>query len=242
MAHRQRGPRNDVFVGNIAFGTTDEDIRRIFSEVGRVKNVRMAVNSETGKPRGFCFVEYDDAATALSAIRNLNGRDVGGRDLRVNFSNNSALVDYASRGGSGREKAGSQLSATDITARLSDREVWDVVSEAKRLAEGDAETLGRLLNASGALTSAFVDMLGTLGMVPSAKGPSAAFAPQKPVSGFSAPQPDAMMQQVMQLTPAQLAQLPPDRRAKIEALRARIAQGLVPGAPPQPTAADINML
>ena len=34
MAHRQRGPRNDVFVGNIAFGTTDEDIRRIFSEVG----------------------------------------------------------------------------------------------------------------------------------------------------------------------------------------------------------------
>ena len=168
MAHRQRGPRNDVFVGNIAFGTTDEDIRRIFSEVGRVKNVRMAVNSETGKPRGFCFVEYDDAATALSAIRNLNGRDVGGRDLRVNFSNNSALVDYASRGGSGREKTGAQLSATDITARLSDREVWDVVSEAKRLAEGDAETLGRLLNASGALTSAFVDMLGTLGMVPSA--------------------------------------------------------------------------
>ena len=52
----------------------------------------------------------------------------------------------------------------------------------------------------------------------------------------------ALQQQVMQLTPAQLAQLPPDRRAKIEALRARIAQGLVPGAPPQPTAADINML
>ena len=172
----------------------------------------------------------------------ISTQDVGGRDLRVNFSNNSALVDYASRGGSGREKTGAQLSATDITARLSDREVWDVVSEAKRLAEGDAETLGRLLNASGALTSAFVDMLGTLGMVPSAKGPSAAFAPKKPVSGFSAPQPDAMMQQVMQLTPAQLAQLPPDRRAKIEALRARIAQGLVPGAPPQPTAADINML
>ena len=46
-------PRNDVFVGNIAFGTTDEDIRRIFSEVGRVKNVRMAVNSETGKPAAF---------------------------------------------------------------------------------------------------------------------------------------------------------------------------------------------
>ena len=68
MAHRQRGPRNDVFVGNIAFGTTDEDIRRIFSEGGRVKNVRMAVNSETGKPRGFCFVEYDDAAATGRSV------------------------------------------------------------------------------------------------------------------------------------------------------------------------------
>ena len=75
-------------------------------------------------------------------------------------------------------------SGAGLSARRSGREVWDVASEAERLAEGDAETLGRLLNASGALTSAFVDMLGTLGMVPSAKGPSAAFAPQKPVSGL----------------------------------------------------------
>lgn len=81
MAHRQRQGRNDVFVGNVAFGTTDEDIRRIFSEVGRVKNVRMAVNSETGKPRGFCFVEYDDAATALSAIRNLTAGTWAGGTL-----------------------------------------------------------------------------------------------------------------------------------------------------------------
>ena len=242
MAHRQRQGRNDVFVGNIAFGTTDEDIRRIFSEVGRVKNVRMAVNSETGKPRGFCFVEYDDAATALSAIRNLNGRDVGGRDLRVNFSNNSALVDHAARGGSGRsnKKGDTRMPAMVITARLSDREVWDVISEARKLAEGgDTETLSRLLNASGALTEAFVEMLGTLGMVPSQKGPSAAFAPQKPATGFSAT-PDALADMAMRLTPAQLAQLPPDRRAKIDALRDRIARGQVPGA--APSAPDINML
>ena len=55
-------------------------------------NVRMATNAETGKPRGYCFVEYDDAATALSAIRNLNNREVNGRQLRVNFSNNSTLA------------------------------------------------------------------------------------------------------------------------------------------------------
>ena len=52
----------------------------------------MATNAETGKPRGYCFVEYDDAATALSAIRNLNNREVNGRQLRVNFSNNSTLA------------------------------------------------------------------------------------------------------------------------------------------------------
>ena len=77
------------------------------------------------------------------------------------------------------------MPAMVITARLSDREVWDVISEARKLAEGgDTETLSRLLNASGALTEAFVENLGTLGMVPSQKGPSAAFAPQKPATGF----------------------------------------------------------
>ena len=194
--------RNDVFVGNIAFGTTDEDIRRIFSEVGRVHNVRMAVNAETGKPRGYCFVEYEDAATALSAIRNLNGRDVGGRQLRVNFSNNSALVDYAankhSGGGSAAQSARSHVSPRDVVESMTTREIWDVVSEAKALAtEGDGERLAALLASSGALTDALVHMLLTLGMIRNPPGepgmPQQPFQqphfPPQPAAAFMPPPP-----------------------------------------------------
>lgn len=222
-----RGTRNDVFVGNIAFGTTDEDIRRIFSEVGRVTNVRMAVNAETGKPRGYCFVEYDDPATALSAIRNLNDRDVGGRCLRVNYSNNSALVDYAARAGPGRggggEKRASTLSSHAVVEAMATREVWDVIEEAKALAtEGDGEKLAALLSTSGELTDAVVHMLAALGMIRSPPGvvathPRPGYAP----SAAAGPAAD-LVSAAMKLTPAQLAQLPPDRRAKIEALREKI--------------------
>ena len=239
-----RGMRNDVFVGNIAFGTTDEDIRRIFSEVGRVLGVRMAVNAETGKPRGYCFVEYDDAATALSAIRNLNNRDVGGRQLRVNFSNNSALVDYAaSRREGGGEPARAKATPRQLVEGLSAREVWDAVSEAKALAtEGDGERLAALLGSSGALTDALVHALLQLGMIrapPDAGG----FAPPPPPLEAAAAAPSVdLVNAAMKLTPAQLAQLPPDRRAKIELLRAKIRQGQLAGAggpPPPPPGTEL---
>jgi cleavage stimulation factor subunit 2 len=257
-----RGMRNDVFVGNIAFGTTDEDIRRIFSEVGRVLGVRMAVNAETGKPRGYCFVEYDDAATALSAIRNLNNRDVGGRQLRVNFSNNSALVDYAaSRREGGGEPKRAKATPRQLVEGLSAREVWDAVSEAKALAtEGDGERLAALLGSSGALTDALVHALLQLGMIrapPDAGG----FAPPPPPGAYGgggfapprAPPPPPLeaaaaapsvdlVNAAMKLTPAQLAQLPPDRRAKIELLRAKIRQGQLAGAggpPPPPPGSEL---
>ncbi|CAN0102155.1 unnamed protein product, partial [Phaeothamnion confervicola] len=86
-----RGTKNDVFVGNIPYGTTEEQLHQIFSTVGPVVNIRVVQDSETGKPKGYAFVEYEDAATSLSAIRNLNGQECNGRNLRVNFSNNSGM-------------------------------------------------------------------------------------------------------------------------------------------------------
>lgn len=63
-----------VFVGNIPYGTTEENLMAIFSEVGRVLHIRMALNTDTGRPKGYAFIEYEDPAAALSAIRNLNNR------------------------------------------------------------------------------------------------------------------------------------------------------------------------
>ena len=63
-----------VFVGNIPYGTTEEQMLSMFSEVGRVLNVRGFRDTETGKPKGYAFIEYESAASAMSAIRNLNNR------------------------------------------------------------------------------------------------------------------------------------------------------------------------
>ena len=91
------GPKHDIFVGNLAFTTTEEQLHTIFSEVGRVVRVRMVSDIETGKPRGFAFVEFEDPQAALSAIRNMNEYEINGRKLRVNFSNSSHLETLANQ-------------------------------------------------------------------------------------------------------------------------------------------------
>ncbi|XP_037678680.1 cleavage stimulation factor subunit 2 [Choloepus didactylus] len=72
-----------VFVGNIPYEATEEQLKDIFSEVGPVVSFRLVYDRETGKPKSYGFCEYQDQETALSAMRNLNGREFSGRALRV---------------------------------------------------------------------------------------------------------------------------------------------------------------
>uniref|UniRef100_A0A452U9F2 Cleavage stimulation factor subunit 2 n=1 Tax=Ursus maritimus TaxID=29073 RepID=A0A452U9F2_URSMA len=72
-----------VFVGNIPYEATEEQLKDIFSEVGPVVSFRLVYDRETGKPKGYGFCEHQDQETALSAMRNLNGREFSGRALRV---------------------------------------------------------------------------------------------------------------------------------------------------------------
>nr|CAH7754054.1 unnamed protein product [Callosobruchus chinensis] len=72
-----------VFVGNIPYEATEEKLKDIFAEVGQVLSFKLVFDRETGKPKGYGFCEYRDQETALSAMRNLNGYEIGGRNLRV---------------------------------------------------------------------------------------------------------------------------------------------------------------
>ncbi|CAG0889145.1 unnamed protein product [Darwinula stevensoni] len=72
-----------VFVGNIPYEATEEQLKEIFSQVGQVLSFKLVYDRETGKPKGYGFCEYRDQETALSAMRNLNGFEIGGRTLRV---------------------------------------------------------------------------------------------------------------------------------------------------------------
>lgn len=72
-----------VYVGNLSFSATEEDVRDLFSEFGDVESVAMINDRDTGRFRGFCFVEMAPSA-ADAAIAALDGKEVGGRNLRVN--------------------------------------------------------------------------------------------------------------------------------------------------------------
>ncbi|XP_071819189.1 cleavage stimulation factor subunit 2-like isoform X2 [Apostichopus japonicus] len=78
--------QRSVFVGNIPYDTSEEKLKDIFSEVGPVLSFRLVYDRDTGKPKGYGFCEYQDEETALSAMRNLNGYDINGRALRVDYA------------------------------------------------------------------------------------------------------------------------------------------------------------
>jgi len=72
-----------LYVGNLPFTATEDEVRDFFAQHGTVHSVALINDRETGRPRGFGFVEMDDEA-AMAAIQNLDGADMGGRPLRVN--------------------------------------------------------------------------------------------------------------------------------------------------------------
>ena len=72
-----------IYVGNLPFSSTSNDVGDMFSSYGAVHSGNLINDRETGRPRGFGFVEMDDDS-ALKAIEALNGAEVGGRSLRIN--------------------------------------------------------------------------------------------------------------------------------------------------------------
>ena len=73
-----------IFVGNLDFGATEEAIRAIFEPIGTVESVHVVTDRDTGRSRGFAFVEMPDSAAAERAISALNGTQLGGRALNIN--------------------------------------------------------------------------------------------------------------------------------------------------------------
>ena len=78
-----------VYVRNFTIGTTEESVRSAFARAGRVQEVRIIANRETGRPRGFAFVTMGSAEEASRAIAAMNGTLLGGRPLRVSLANDT---------------------------------------------------------------------------------------------------------------------------------------------------------
>jgi len=94
----------NLFVGNMSFQTTADDLRALFEPFGQLARVHVATDRETGRARGFGFVEMPNDAEAAKAIAALDGKDVGGRNLKVNEArpkSESGSGPRGPRGGSG---------------------------------------------------------------------------------------------------------------------------------------------
>lgn len=74
----------NIYVGNMNFQTSEADLRALFEPFGPVTRVHIAMDRETGRPRGFAFVEMANDEDAAKAIAGLDGKEVAGRNIKVN--------------------------------------------------------------------------------------------------------------------------------------------------------------
>ncbi|KAF5023911.1 hypothetical protein F66182_4033 [Fusarium sp. NRRL 66182] len=190
-----RPPSRVVFVGNIPYGLTEEQITDIFSSAGKVERFRLVYDSETGRPKGFGFADYPDTDSASSAVRNLNDYEIMGRKLRVDFSNEQkSSDDDKDQGNSGYNPqvsngavpsysaqpstlpplpAGKELphgvSCTDAISRtletLPPPQLLDILSQMKTLATTEPQRATELLQQAPQLAYAVFQALLLMGLV-----------------------------------------------------------------------------
>lgn len=229
--------KHDIFVGNLAFSTTEEQLHQTFSEIGRVLKVRMVHDLDTGKPRGFAFIEFEDPQVALSAIRNMNDYELNGRRIRVNFSNSSHLEALAGKlgmdltntqssqqqsrggasgaGGTDTSTGGGTQAVADALKGFSKSEMFDVVAKLKEIADKDPDEARRLLSGHPQLPEAMLHLMSKLDMIqtPVMTAPPPVIAPPAPAA-----------------PPPRVA----DPRARPADPRAAAAAAVAAAPPPQP--------
>ena len=93
-----------LYIGNIPFSTTESELREMFQTHGALESVNVITDRETGRSRGFAFVEFADESSARAAQEALDGTEMGGRSLRVNEANDRGRGGPRGGGGYGRDR------------------------------------------------------------------------------------------------------------------------------------------
>ena len=100
-----------LFIGGLSFSTSDERLRELFASAGTVESAAVVTDRDTGRSRGFGFVEMSTAEEAAEAVKKFNGQEVDGRTLKVELANpsgggRSGGGGYRSGGGGGNRGGG----------------------------------------------------------------------------------------------------------------------------------------
>lgn len=244
-----------VYVGSIPYDQTEEQMLDIFKSVGPVISLKLMFDKETGRSKGYGFAEYPDADTARSAIRNLNGFQVGSRQLRVDHSHEGQVREFfasqnrfpgpaAVKNGRpglpagvplrvGQEPA-QQVSETMNGYSKSDKVA--VVTDLMSMSKNSPQLLAELFAQAPQLAYAAVQCLLNLGLVDEQRVLSVVRGSVNPSPGGGGnvnpnPAPEvgnaALIQQVMALSEADINALAPEHQRSIRDLRDRIQRGEV---------------
>jgi RNA recognition motif-containing protein len=90
---------NKLYVGNLSYRTTEDELRTMFAQAGKVESVNLIKDRDTGQSKGFAFVEMSTQSEAEQAIKLFNGQSLGDRPLKVNIARPREERGYGSRGG-----------------------------------------------------------------------------------------------------------------------------------------------
>ncbi|MCP4713319.1 MAG: RNA-binding protein [Planctomycetes bacterium] len=96
----------NIYVGNLSYDTTEDGLRVLFEEFGQVESVSIIKDRETGRARGFGFVQMPDSGEGQKAIDEVNGKDLDGRNLKVNEARERSSGGGGRGGGGGRDGGG----------------------------------------------------------------------------------------------------------------------------------------
>jgi cleavage stimulation factor subunit 2 len=252
-----KGNGRVIYVGSIPYDQTEEQVLEIFRSVGPVAKFRLVFDKDTGKSKGFGFVEYLDAETAASAVRNLNNFPIGNRSLRVDFSHEASMGPYifTSKGKSGTEiqmpslpqgtalPRGAQAAETisNIVNGFPQDQKIQMITDLKSIVDSNQPMAVELLRTCPQLSYAVVQSMLALGIVnPQIIG--TIVDSKAAVTGQASPPPQqqpgvvpqkadeqqaALIQQVVMLTEEQINALPPDQRDAIKLLREQVRTGQI---------------
>ena len=160
-----KDPNLDVFVGNLGASTTEAQLREMFGVVGGVRGVRLLTDKETGRPKGYAFIEYASVEFVSAAVRLLNNAELNGRLLRVSFASSTPGGGVGGHGegdafaGLPKPQPGT-LGAAVHSLQL--HEVWDLLDTLKRL--NDEQRLRPILEAHPQLVAATQELKRRMGV------------------------------------------------------------------------------
>ncbi|CCE85269.1 Piso0_004851 [Millerozyma farinosa CBS 7064] len=156
----------NVYIGNIPFDHTEEQVLDIARSVGPVLDLKLLFDSMTGKSKGYAFVRYSDHETAASAVRNLNNLTIGNRSLKCSFSNdNSSFNDNSSVDKLPALPFGVQLfpnqtppqAISNALSSLDQHSALQLMREARQMSQSNPTLMKKLLDQCPQLAYALVE-------------------------------------------------------------------------------------